>query len=84
MLELDGRLPVEYQNVFDPLETLTFVAANTEKITLGTSTFFTCKRCNKIVVDSTDFSPVRFLLIVTSVVLMHYIIGKNEEEEINK
>jgi alkanesulfonate monooxygenase SsuD/methylene tetrahydromethanopterin reductase-like flavin-dependent oxidoreductase (luciferase family) len=33
----DGRLPVEYQTVFDPLETLTFVAANTKKITLGTS-----------------------------------------------
>ena len=26
-----------YQNVFDPIETLTFVAANTEKIALGTS-----------------------------------------------
>jgi probable F420-dependent oxidoreductase len=33
----DGSLPVEYQTVFDPLETLTFVAANTKKITLGTS-----------------------------------------------
>jgi hypothetical protein len=25
----DGSLPIEYQNVFDPLETLTYVAANT-------------------------------------------------------
>jgi probable F420-dependent oxidoreductase len=33
----DGSLPTFYQNVFDPLETLTFVAANTEKIALGTS-----------------------------------------------
>jgi probable F420-dependent oxidoreductase len=33
----DGTLPTFYQNVFDPLETLTFVAANTEKIALGTS-----------------------------------------------
>jgi probable F420-dependent oxidoreductase len=33
----DGSLPVEYQRVFDPLETLTFVAAMTNKITLGTS-----------------------------------------------
>ena len=33
----DGRLPVEAQNVLDPLETLTFVAANTNKISLGTS-----------------------------------------------
>lgn len=33
----DGSLPVEYQRVFDPLETLTFVAAKTNKITLGTS-----------------------------------------------
>jgi alkanesulfonate monooxygenase SsuD/methylene tetrahydromethanopterin reductase-like flavin-dependent oxidoreductase (luciferase family) len=33
----DGSLPVEYQNIFDPLETLTYVAANTNKITLGTS-----------------------------------------------
>lgn len=33
----DGSLPVEYQRVFDPLETLTFVAAKTNNITLGTS-----------------------------------------------
>jgi len=33
----NGSLPTEYQNVFDPLETLTFVAANTQKIALGTS-----------------------------------------------
>ena len=33
----DGSLPVEYQRVFDPLETLTFLAAKTNKITLGTS-----------------------------------------------
>ena len=33
----DGSLPEEFQNVFDSLETLTFVAANTKKIALGTS-----------------------------------------------
>jgi hypothetical protein len=33
----DGRLPTSLQNVFDPLETLTFVAAKTDKIALGTS-----------------------------------------------
>jgi probable F420-dependent oxidoreductase len=33
----DGSHPVEFQNVFEALETLTFVAANTEKIELGTS-----------------------------------------------
>src|SRR5918996_5973529 len=33
----DGSLPTFYQNVFDPIETLTFVAANTNKIALGTS-----------------------------------------------
>jgi probable F420-dependent oxidoreductase len=33
----DGSLPVESQKVLDPLETLAFVAANTSKITLGTS-----------------------------------------------
>ena len=33
----DGSLPVEYQNVLDPLETLTYLAANTERISLGTS-----------------------------------------------
>jgi probable F420-dependent oxidoreductase len=32
----DGSLPIEYQNVLDPLETLTYVAANTNKIALGT------------------------------------------------
>jgi probable F420-dependent oxidoreductase len=33
----DGSLPVESQNVLDPLETLTYIAANTNKIMLGTS-----------------------------------------------
>lgn len=33
----DGSLPSEYQTIFDPLETLTFVAAITNKIALGTS-----------------------------------------------
>ncbi len=33
----DGRLPIEYQIMLDPLETLTYVAANTNKIALGTS-----------------------------------------------
>lgn len=33
----DGSLPEAYQNVFDPIETLTFVAAQTSKIQLGTS-----------------------------------------------
>ena len=33
----NGSLPVEYQIMLDPLETLTYVAANTNKIALGTS-----------------------------------------------
>ena len=33
----DGSLPVEYQNVLDALETLTYLAGNTERISLGTS-----------------------------------------------
>lgn len=33
----DGSLPEEYQIMLDPLETLTFLAANTTKILLGTS-----------------------------------------------
>jgi alkanesulfonate monooxygenase SsuD/methylene tetrahydromethanopterin reductase-like flavin-dependent oxidoreductase (luciferase family) len=33
----DGSLPNEYQIILDPLETLTYVAANIEKIALGTS-----------------------------------------------
>jgi alkanesulfonate monooxygenase SsuD/methylene tetrahydromethanopterin reductase-like flavin-dependent oxidoreductase (luciferase family) len=32
----DGNLPTALQNAFDPLETLTFVAAKTDKIALGT------------------------------------------------
>jgi alkanesulfonate monooxygenase SsuD/methylene tetrahydromethanopterin reductase-like flavin-dependent oxidoreductase (luciferase family) len=32
----DGSLPTEYQNVLDPLDVLTFAAANTSKILLGT------------------------------------------------
>src|SRR5918992_3446679 len=30
-------IPVEYQNVLDPLDTLTYLAANTDRISLGTS-----------------------------------------------
>jgi alkanesulfonate monooxygenase SsuD/methylene tetrahydromethanopterin reductase-like flavin-dependent oxidoreductase (luciferase family) len=33
----DGKFPEDWQYIFDPLETLTFVAANTRKIRLGTS-----------------------------------------------
>jgi alkanesulfonate monooxygenase SsuD/methylene tetrahydromethanopterin reductase-like flavin-dependent oxidoreductase (luciferase family) len=33
----DGSLPTEYQIMLDPLETVTYVAANTNKIALGTS-----------------------------------------------
>lgn len=33
----DGALPEPYQRVLDPLETLTFVAAHTKRIALGTS-----------------------------------------------
>jgi probable F420-dependent oxidoreductase len=33
----DGKLSISQQNVFDPLETLTFAAAKTDKIALGTS-----------------------------------------------
>jgi probable F420-dependent oxidoreductase len=33
----DGSLPIEYQIMFDPLETLTYVTAHTNKIALGTS-----------------------------------------------
>ena len=33
----DGKLPEAYQIVFDPIETLTFVAAHTSTIALGTS-----------------------------------------------
>jgi probable F420-dependent oxidoreductase len=33
----DGTLPIEYQNVLDPLDVLVYVAANTSNIKLGTS-----------------------------------------------
>jgi probable F420-dependent oxidoreductase len=33
----DGSLPVEYQRVLDPLDTLTFAAARTKRIAVGTS-----------------------------------------------
>ena len=33
----DLPIPTEYQNVLDPLEVLTYVAGNTERISLGTS-----------------------------------------------
>ena len=32
----DAPIPVEYQNVLDPLETLTYLASHTEQISLGT------------------------------------------------
>jgi probable F420-dependent oxidoreductase len=34
---IDGKLPPDWQYILDPLETLTFVAAKTTKIKLGTS-----------------------------------------------
>jgi probable F420-dependent oxidoreductase len=34
---INGKFPEERQYIFDPLETLTFAAANTSKIVLGTS-----------------------------------------------
>jgi probable F420-dependent oxidoreductase len=43
----DGSLPIEYQTVLDPLATLTFVAANTSRISLGTC-----------IVDMPYYSPV--------------------------
>ena len=33
----DGSLPIQYQRFLEPLETLSFVSANTERIALGTS-----------------------------------------------
>src|SRR5918912_2336772 len=33
----DGKFPADWQYIFEPLETLTYVAANTENIALGTS-----------------------------------------------
>ena len=33
----NAPIPVEYQNVLDPLETLTYLAANTDRVSLGTS-----------------------------------------------
>jgi alkanesulfonate monooxygenase SsuD/methylene tetrahydromethanopterin reductase-like flavin-dependent oxidoreductase (luciferase family) len=33
----DGTLPTHFQTLFDPLELLAFVAADTEKISLGTA-----------------------------------------------
>jgi probable F420-dependent oxidoreductase len=32
----DGSLPIQYQNVLDPLGTLTYLAGNTDQISLGT------------------------------------------------
>ena len=32
----DGSLPIQYQNVLDPLGTLTYLAGNTNQISLGT------------------------------------------------
>jgi alkanesulfonate monooxygenase SsuD/methylene tetrahydromethanopterin reductase-like flavin-dependent oxidoreductase (luciferase family) len=33
----DGKFPADWQYIFEPLETLTYVAANTNEISLGTS-----------------------------------------------
>jgi probable F420-dependent oxidoreductase len=33
----NAPIPVEYQNILDPLDTLTYLAANTDRISLGTS-----------------------------------------------
>ena len=34
----EGKLPYQYKSVLDPLDTLTFVAAHTSRVGLGTST----------------------------------------------
>jgi alkanesulfonate monooxygenase SsuD/methylene tetrahydromethanopterin reductase-like flavin-dependent oxidoreductase (luciferase family) len=39
----DGSLPVQYQNVLDPLETLTYLAGHTNQISLGTCLFYLFK-----------------------------------------
>ena len=45
----DGSLPTEYQTVLDPLDVLTYVAANTNKISLGTG-----------VIDMFFYTPIMF------------------------
>ncbi len=51
----DGSLPAEYLHVLDPLETLTYLAGNTERISLGTS-----------IVDMPYYSPVLLGRLFTS------------------
>jgi len=51
----DGSLPKEYKRVLDPLDALTFVAAHTKKIALGTS-----------VLDIPYYSPVMLARRVTT------------------
>jgi hypothetical protein len=44
----DGRLPKEMQTVYDPLTVLTFVAASTQKVQLGTSVLLALY-CNPVI-----------------------------------
>src|SRR5213082_1004161 len=52
----DGRLPEEYKHVLDPLDSLTYAAALTKKITLGTS-----------VLDMPYYNPVVLARRLTSI-----------------
>lgn len=50
----DGSLPIQYQRVLEPLETLSFVSANTERITLGTSVIDILFHTPVILVETCD------------------------------
>jgi probable F420-dependent oxidoreductase len=52
----DGRLPEEYKHVLDPLDSLTFAAAHTGKIALGTS-----------VLDMPYYNPVMLARRLTTI-----------------
>ena len=50
-VKVSGSMPVDFQNVLDPLTTLTYVADVTQRISLGTS-----------VIDMFFQNPVKFTL----------------------
>ena len=57
----DGSLPVQYQNVPDPLEILTYLAGHTNQISLGTCSLklsLTCFHCQIVVRLTPTTSPI--------------------------
>jgi alkanesulfonate monooxygenase SsuD/methylene tetrahydromethanopterin reductase-like flavin-dependent oxidoreductase (luciferase family) len=89
----DGSLPIEYQIALDPLDVLTYVASNTNKIALGTSVidmfFYTpiilAKRFATLISYHKEDLSVDLVLVGqrTSIKLLIFHLKTEEKEQMN-